>query len=169
MARNKNHALAIAWSLGNESGRSANHDAAVAWLRRHDPTRPIHYHPAGDDPLTDIVAPMYPGVEQLAAVAGRPDTRPVIVCEYAQSVRTGNRAEHRATVDTHAQLQSGFVWDWVGQGFRRVTPEGKTWWAYGGDFDDEPNNSNFGLNRVAPPTRRCGNTRSCSNRCASRR
>jgi beta-galactosidase/beta-glucuronidase len=155
VARDKNHACIIAWSLGNESGLGANHYAAAAWLRRHDPTRPIHYHPAGDDPITDIIAPMYPSVDQLAAVAERPDTRPVIMCEYAHSMGngTGNLAEYWAAVDTHARLQGGFVWDWVDQGFRRVTPEGKIWWAYGGDFGDEPNDGNFCLNGLVAPDR----------------
>ena len=67
--RDRGHACVIAWSLGNESGLGRNHRAAAAWLRAADPTRPIHYHPAGDDPITDIVAPMYPSVSRLEALA----------------------------------------------------------------------------------------------------
>ena len=44
--RDRNHASVIAWSLGNESGYGANHEAAAAWVRRHDPSRPLHYEGA---------------------------------------------------------------------------------------------------------------------------
>ncbi len=44
--RDKNHPSVIAWSLGNESGYGPNHDALAGWIRRHDPSRPLHYEGA---------------------------------------------------------------------------------------------------------------------------
>ena len=99
VARDRSHPCVIAWSLGNESGLGRNHRAATAWLRAADPTRPIHYHPGGSDPITDIVAPMYPSVARLEALAQQlnaaGDPRPIIMCEYAHSMgnATGNLAE----------------------------------------------------------------------------
>ena len=64
--RDRNHASVIAWSLGNESGSGSNHEAAAAWVRRHDPSRPLHYEGAirfdwsGGVSQTDLVCPMYP-------------------------------------------------------------------------------------------------------------
>ena len=84
--RDRSHACVIAWSLGNESGLGRNHRAAAASLRAADPTRPIHYHPAGDDPITGIVAPMYPGVA-LAGGAGA-----------AVGRGTGSTADHHVRV-----------------------------------------------------------------------
>jgi beta-galactosidase/beta-glucuronidase len=150
--RDRNHPSIIAWSLGNESGLGRNHRQAAAWLRHTDPTRPIHYHPGGDDTITDIVAPMYPSVERLAEIAQQMndagDPRPVIMCEYAHSMgnATGNLAEYWQVIEQHARVQGGFVWDWVDQGFRRVSADGRVYWAYGGDFGDVPNDGSFCLN-----------------------
>ncbi len=153
--RDKNHPSVILWSLGNESGYGRNHDRCVAWLRERDPTRPIHYHPAGDAPIVDVIAPMYPSVDQLVHLAQQEDPRPVIMCEYAHSMgnSTGNLQEYWQAIREHPRLQGGFVWDWVDQGIRRETEDGREWWAYGGDFDDEPNDGNFCINGLTHPDR----------------
>ena len=159
VGRDRNHPCVIAWSLGNESGLGRNHRSAAAWLRAADPTRPIHYHPAGDDPITDIVAPMYPSVERLETIAhemdAKSDPRPIILCEYAHSMgnATGNLLEYWQLVARFPRLQGGFVWDWVDQGFRRQAENGQIYWAYGGDFDDAPNDGNFCLNGLVGPDR----------------
>lgn len=144
----RNHPSVIVWSLGNESGLGSNHTAMADWLRRNDPTRPIHYHPAGEDPLTDIIAPMYPSVQEIIALAQKDDPRPVIMCEYAHSMgnATGNLMEYWQAIHSHRRLQGGFIWDWVDQAFQRRAPDGTLWWAYGGDFGDEPNDGPFCMN-----------------------
>jgi len=74
--RDKNHPSVILWSLGNESGYGPNHDAAAGWIRHADPTRPLHYEGAisrhqtflsylHGQAATDIICPMYPGIEDL--------------------------------------------------------------------------------------------------------
>jgi beta-galactosidase len=154
--RDKNHASVIVWSLGNESGYGPNHAAMSAWIRANDPTRPVHYHPAEDAPTVDILAPMYPSVARIIEMAQVPgETRPVIMCEYAHSMgnSTGNLKEYWQAVDTYPRLQGGFIWDWVDQGLRRRTPEGVEWFAYGGDFGDEPNDNNFCINGLVGPDR----------------
>lgn len=144
----RNHPSIIVWSLGNESGFGNNHKAMIQWLRGYDITRPIHYHPAGDDVAVDILAPMYPSVEEIVQLAEKPDNRPIIMCEYAHSMgnSTGNLREYWEVIYSHPRLQGGFIWDWVDQGIYQVTPEGVEWFAYGGDFNDEPNDGNFCMN-----------------------
>ena len=173
-AGDRSHPCVIAWSLGNESGLGRNHRAATAWLRAADPTRPIHYHPGGSDPITDIVAPMYPSVARLEALAQQlnaaGDPRPIIMCESAHSMgnATGNLAEYWEIVARYPRVQGGFVWDWVNQGFRRTAEDGTLYWAYGGDFGDLPNDGNFCLNGLVAPTGRrtppCGSWPSWANR-----
>ncbi len=122
--RDKNHACIFGWSLGNESGFGDNHVACSAWIREHEPTRPIHYHPAEDDPAVDLLGPMYPSVEKIVEMATRPgETRPVIMCEYAHSMgnSTGNLREYWQAIEAHPRLQGGFIWDWVDQGLERLT------------------------------------------------
>lgn len=157
VARDRNHPSVIAWSLGNESGYGPAHDAASAWVRRADPSRPVHYHPADDAPCVDIVAPMYPSVAGLVATAttSPEDPRPVVMCEYAHSMgnSTGNLGEYWDAIRGTERLVGGFVWDWVDQGLRAPAPGGATMWAYGGDFGDEPNDGAFAHDGLVFPDR----------------
>ncbi len=144
--RDKNHAAVIVWSLGNESGYGPNHDRMANWVHVNDPTRLVHYHPAGDAPIIDILGPMYPSVAQIIDMAGKSDeTRPVVMCEYAHSMgnSTGNLKEYWDAIAAYPRLQGGFIWDWMDEGIRQVTDDGREWFAYGGDFGDHPNDGNF--------------------------
>ena len=152
--RDKNHACIIGWSLGNESGYGPNHDAMADWAREQDPTRPLHYHPAEEAPVTDIIGPMYPPVVRIIELAEKDDHRPIIMCEYAHSMgnSTGNLKEYWDAVHSYNRLQGGFIWDWMDQGIRRFTEDGEAWFAYGGDFGDTPNDRNFCFNGLLGPT-----------------
>jgi len=163
---NKNHACIILWSLGNESGYGPNHDAAAGWVRSHDPTRPLHYEGAisrwtgpgweSGQAATDIVCPMYPSVESIVEWAKTTkDTRPLIMCEYAHSMgnSTGNLKEYWEAIEKRHGLQGGFIWDWVDQGLTKKDEKGRQYWAYGGDFGDEPNDRNFCINGLVWPDR----------------
>lgn len=151
----RNHPSVIVWSLGNESGFGPHHVAMAEWLRKHDPSRPIHYHPARHAPETDIIAPMYPSVDEIIALARERDHRPIIMCEYAHSMgnATGNLKEYWEAIERYPRLQGGFIWDWVDQGVQRLTDDGRTWFAYGGDFGDEPNDGAFCLNGLVSANR----------------
>ncbi|HXF62243.1 MAG TPA: glycoside hydrolase family 2 TIM barrel-domain containing protein [Caldilineaceae bacterium] len=147
--RDKNHASVIVWSLGNESGYGRNHEVMAEWIRAHDPTRLIHYHPAEDAPSVDILGPMYPSVAKIIQMAQVPgETRPVVMCEYAHSMgnSTGNLQEYWDAVATYPRLQGGFIWDWVDEGIRQERADGRVYYAYGGDFGDQPNDGNFCAN-----------------------
>jgi len=154
--RDKNHPCVLVWSLGNESGYGPNHAAMAGWIHDYDPTRLVHYHPAGDAPPIDILGPMYPSVDRIIEMAQEEgETRPVVMCEYAHSMgnSTGNLKEYWQAIETHPRLQGGFIWDWVDQGIRQRTEEGEEWFAYGGDFGDEPNDGNFCINGLVSSDR----------------
>jgi beta-galactosidase/beta-glucuronidase len=155
--RDKNHPSVLAWSLGNESGYGANHDTGAEWIRGYDPTRPLHYHPAGEAQIIDILGPMYPTVDQIIHMAQVPPerggNRPIIMCEYAHSMgnSTGNLQEYWQAVDDFPRIQGGFIWDWMDQGLRREEADGTVWYAYGGDYGDVPNDYNFCINGLINP------------------
>jgi len=163
--RNKNHPCVIVWSLGNESGYGPNHAALAGWIHEYDSTRPVHYESAtgwrdyrGPEtaPIIDIVSTMYPSVDRITEMAQTPgETRPLVMCEYAHSMgnSTGNLKEYWEAIERYPRLQGGFIWDWVDQGIRRRTEEGEEWFAYGGDFGDEPNDGNFCINGLVSPDR----------------
>ena len=168
--RDKNHPSVIIWSLGNESGYGPNHDAMAAWIRAHDPTRPIHYEPAFDAPVVDMVSVMYPRLappfaedagggkrKYLTELAEDPkETRPLLMCEFAHAMGNspGSLKEYWEVVEAHPRCIGGFVWDWVDQGIRQRTPDGRGWYAYGGDFGEERHDGDFCINGMVWPDRR---------------
>lgn len=155
--RDKNHACIIAWSLGNEAGYGPNHSALAGWIRGKDPSRVLHYEGGGSrTSSTDIICPMYMRVWDMLKIASDPnETRPLILCEYSHSMgnSTGNLHKYWEAIDTTFGLQGGFIWDWVDQGLLKEVSNGKKRWAYGGEFGDIPNDSNFCLNGVTWPDR----------------
>ena len=156
LERDKNHPSVIIWSLGNESGFGAHHRTMANVTRERDPTRPIHYEEDVEQEVVDIVGPMYPSLEQLEAWAAEDDPEhPVIPCEYSHSMGNGpgNLREYWDLFYGHDRLQGGFVWDWLDQGIRQTTGDGREWFAYGGDFGDEPNDANFNINGLTFPDR----------------
>nr|WP_249420230.1 glycoside hydrolase family 2 TIM barrel-domain containing protein [Rhabdothermincola salaria] len=160
--RDRHHACIIAWSLGNEAGYGPNHDGAAAWVRHADPTRPVQYEGVlahGWDAgaaASDLTVPMYASIEQLVDHAGSAEqTRPVVLCEYSHAMGNGNGglAEYWETFEATEGLQGGFVWEWWDHGLVQPRPDGTERWAYGGDFDDEPNDGNFCIDGLVLPDR----------------
>jgi len=154
--RDKNHPSIIMWSLGNETGYGPNHDAMAEWIRAADPTRLIHYHPAGEAPLVDVVSVMYPRLDHLIEQGQRADDpRPFFMCEYAHAMGNGpgNLKEYWEAIRAYPRLMGGCVWEWVDHSVRQVTPGGVAWFAYGGDFGDEPNDGNFCIDGLCFPDR----------------
>jgi len=66
---------------------------------------------------------------------------------------TGNLKEYWEAIERYPRLQGGFIWDWADQGIRQRTEEGEEWFAYGGDFGDEPNDGNFCINGLVSSDR----------------
>lgn len=124
--RDKNHPSVIIWSLGNESGFGRNLVADYDWIKQRDPSRPVQYEAAGQRPQTDIVCPMYATIGEIVAYAEKPESknRPLILCEYAHAMgnSVGNLQDYWDAIESHPQLQGGFIWDWVDQGLQRPVP-----------------------------------------------
>ena len=160
--RDKNHPSIMMWSLGNEAGYGPNHVAMADWIRRRDPARLIHYegerhHPEPRPaPVGDVASTMYPTVAELQAEGEkRGDPRPFFMCEYAHAMGNGpgNLREYWETIRAHPRLMGGCVWEWVDHSIRRRTAAGGEWFAYGGDFGDEPNDGNFCIDGLCFPDR----------------
>jgi beta-galactosidase len=160
MERDKNHPSVIIWSLGNEAGPGENFKAAASLARELDPTRPVHYERMNE--AADMDSVMYPSVEELNKAAAENSDRPFFVCEYAHAMGNacGNLEEYWEVIDSSPRLIGACVWDWVDQALRKTSdeppgPDGKRRWyyAYGGDFDDAPNDGNFCCNGLVLPDR----------------
>ncbi len=162
--RDKNHACVTMWSLGNESGEGPNHAAMAGWIKNFDAGRPIHYesaqsyhdHSLPDPAYVDVVSRMYSSLDGLAELANRPnDNRPVMLCEYVHSMgnSVGNVKEYWELIRSTRRLCGAFVWDWVDQGIKLTSADGKPYWGYGGDWGDEPNDAEFCQNGLVFPDR----------------
>jgi beta-galactosidase/beta-glucuronidase len=152
----------------------------AGWIRHKDSSRILHYQgalaglfEAASEGLpglfgsnwekkgkgmaaTDVVCPMYPSVSNIIDfVKADCDPRPFIMCEYSHAMgnSNGNLKEYWDAIETYHGLQGGFIWDWVDQGIKKVDEKGREYWAYGGDFGDEPNDKNFCINGLIWPDR----------------
>ncbi|MFD0588974.1 glycoside hydrolase family 2 TIM barrel-domain containing protein [Paenibacillus sp. GCM10027627] len=154
--RDKNHASIIMWSLGNESGYGCNQRAMSAWAKNADPTRLIHYEGDKEAEACDVYSTMYSSVEKMIGFgSNRELTKPHILCEYAHAMGNGPGGfqEYEEAFRGSERLQGAFVWEWIDHGLLQYREDGTAYYAYGGDFGDEPNNSNFCLDGLILPDR----------------
>ncbi len=152
--RDRNHPSVILWSLGNESGYGTSHDALAGWIRKHDPSRPLHYEGApfhdgwvsGGTMASDLVCPMYAPIDAIVkyGTSGK-GTRPLILCEYSHAMgnSNGSLADYWAAITSTPGLQGGFLWEWKDHGIRQTLPDGTVRLAYGGQFGETPHDGNF--------------------------
>lgn len=145
--RDKNYTSVIIWSLGNESFYGRNHAAMYEWAKRRDAGRPVHYEGDADALSADMYSYMYPSVERLTKLAtaeGDDFKKPIILCEYAHAMGNGPGwlEDYQAAFRKHRRLQGGFIWEWANHGLWKEE-NGKGFYAYGGDFGDEPNDNTF--------------------------
>jgi len=156
--RDKNHPSVIAWSLGNEAGNGANFYKTYDWIKQRDPSRPRQYERAEHDWNTDMIVPQYPGPKRMENYAKSNPERPMIMSEYAHAMgnSVGNFQDYWDLIRKYPALQGGYIWDWVDQGLRKTTAEGKQIFAYGGDFGvpGTPSDGSFVLNGLLLPDRR---------------
>ncbi|WP_069661276.1 glycoside hydrolase family 2 TIM barrel-domain containing protein [Arcticibacter eurypsychrophilus] len=147
LERDKNHTSVIMWSMGNECGNGPVFHDAYKWIKNRDETRFVMFEQAGEDVNTDIVGPMYPGMESMKRYADSDKKRPYIMCEYSHAMgnSNGNFQEYWDVIASSKHMQGGFIWDWVDQGLKTKAADGRTFYAYGGDLGgyELQNDENF--------------------------
>ncbi|MCR1300683.1 MULTISPECIES: beta-galactosidase subunit alpha [Enterobacter] len=143
----KNHPSIIIWSLGNESGYGCNIRAMARAAKALDDTRLLHYEEDRDAEVVDIISTMYTRVPLMNLFGEYPHAKPRIICEYAHAMGNGpgGLTEYQNVFDRHDCIQGHYVWEWCDHGIQAVDARGNTYYAYGGDFGDYPNNYNFCL------------------------
>ncbi|MFI0430570.1 glycoside hydrolase family 2 TIM barrel-domain containing protein [Mariniflexile sp. HMF6888] len=139
LEQNKNSTSIILWSMGNECGNGPVFYEGYKWIKERDKTRYVTFEQANENTNTDIVAPMYPSIGTMKDYAESDKQRPFIMCEYSHAMgnSNGNFQEYRDIMNTSKRMQGGFIWDWVDQGLKTETPDGRPFWAYGGDLGGE--------------------------------
>ena len=176
----RNNVSVTFWSMGNETGHGDCFRHAMTAVRTVDPTRPIHWERGNVD--ADVDSSMYPTVEWMESrgklgdgeIAAIPNDRPGIPehvhtarkpylsCEYAHAMGNaiGNLQEYWDVIYAHPSMIGGCIWDWIDQAvwkdgdkIDRRTGRRQRVLAYGGDFDEEPNDGPFCCNGVIDPLR----------------
>ena len=171
--RDKNHPCIFMWSLGNEAGSGDNFIKMKKAALEIDPTRKIHYEGDNDLIVSDVFSSMYTPIKDLEK-SGRlesvklivPESKkitpqmykgmPRILCEYAHSAgnSTGYLQEYMDIFEKYENCVGGFIWDFIDKAFRKKDEKGNEFWAYGGDFGDEPNDRHFCINGIVTPDRK---------------
>ncbi|POY40562.1 beta-galactosidase [Flavobacterium alvei] len=156
--RDKNAPSVILWSLGNESANGSVFYDAYKWIKNRDKTRLVQFEQSKENANTDIVCPMYPSIEYMKEYAARKEvSRPFIMCEYSHAMgnSSGNFQEYWDIIRGSKNMQGGFIWDWVDQGFEMKDEAGRKYWAYGGDLGSQnyTNDENFCHNGLVWPDR----------------
>ena len=151
--RDKNHPSVIFWSLGNEGGVGPNlkamHDAVVAL-----DTVALPFCDT-DRSQSTIYDDGYLTPDRLRDAARKVSDRPFMMREYAHAMGNsmGNFQEYWDVIYADSSICGAAVWDWVDQGL--VKKEGGvTYFAYGGDFGDKPNDGPFCINGLIGPDRK---------------
>ncbi len=164
--RDKNYACVVMWSLGNESGYGANHIKMAEWTKERDNSRLVHYEGAyrveesrwKETFCLDVLSYMYPSIPEIReTILNIPnECRPIILCEYSHAMGNGpgDLKDYWDLFYQHPRLAGGFVWEWTDHGVRAMTPEGREYYAYGGDFGDKPNDGNFCIDGLVYPDRK---------------
>ena len=149
--RDKNHPSVIMWSLGNEALYGRNFQKMYDEIKSHDKTRPIHYEGDFEAKSADLFSQMYPKVEDIIKFAQEPDfEKPLVLCEFVHAMGNGPGAikEYIDAFYRYPRLQGGWVWEWANHGLIKRTDDGQVYYAYGGDYDDVPNDYNFIMDGV---------------------
>ena len=151
--RDFNHPCVILWSLGNEGAVGPNIQAMYDTVCRLDSTRLPFYdcHPRYSA-LHDFG---YPTPDVLKAEAEKETEKPLIAREYAHAMGNsmGNFQEYWDVIYADSSIAGAAVWDWVDQGLYKKE-NGKTFFAYGGDYGDKPNDGPFNINGLIAPDRK---------------
>ncbi|KAK0630279.1 glycoside hydrolase family 2 protein [Bombardia bombarda] len=152
--RDKNHASIVIWSLGNEAFYGQNHKAMYDYAKEVDPGRLVHYEGDVHAASADMFSYMYPSVDKLIELAKTEGVdadgsfeKPIILCEYAHAMGNGPGwlQDYEEAFRTYPRLQGGFIWEWANHGLWKEDADGKSYYAYGGDFGDTPNDATFVL------------------------
>ncbi len=152
----KNHPAIIQWSMGNEAGNGVNFVACAKWLHEEAPVKyPVHYERAGQGKHVDLVTPMYASIQGGLNYAKKESKkpldqqRPFIQCEYSHAMGNSSGAlyDYWMAFESHRLLQGGCIWDWRDQGILKKE-NGKSFFAYGGDYGDQPNDNDFCANGI---------------------
>ncbi|NTW44473.1 MAG: DUF4981 domain-containing protein, partial [Anaerolineaceae bacterium] len=169
IARDKNHASIVMWSIGNECASDEKFRQLTELVHILDPQRPVHYEQDYQGEYADVYSMMYPTPMDLESIANGgdynirtgilghftiygkdADQKPLLLCEYAHAMGNslGNFEKYMQLFEKYPHCIGGFIWDFADQSILKETVDGKPFWAYGGDLGDPYDFKVFGCNGI---------------------
>ena len=155
------HAAMASWIKDADPTRPVHYEGASALMEdpRYVPindkkryTQKVRYNGnPTDDFYVDMLSRMYPSAEQLKDMLKADNgDRPIVMCEYAHAMGNslGNLDDYWELIRSEDRIIGGYIWDWIDQGLSKKADDGTEFFAYGGDYGDTPNSSNFCINGV---------------------
>ncbi|MEG1407809.1 MAG: glycoside hydrolase family 2 TIM barrel-domain containing protein, partial [Ruthenibacterium sp.] len=139
-------------SCGNESFGGKTIFEMSNFFRANDPTRLVHYEGVFHDrrypDTSDMESQMYTPQPQVERFLQEHPDKPLILCEYSHAMGNscGGLRKYTDYAMREPRFQGGFIWDYIDQAILKKAPDGKEFFAYGGDFDDAPTDYNFCAN-----------------------
>jgi beta-galactosidase len=142
LARDKNRACAVAWSIGNENGYGPNPQASFDFMKANDPTRPafISQQGLGPNPRTDFEDSHYPAITAIKNAIASPNRAkvPAIFTEQPHTFSGKPAMDYdygcqdfwgQALINTWDLIWStdaiagSFIWEWQDQGMADKFPD----------------------------------------------
>lgn len=117
VARDRNHACVLMWSLGNEAFYGRNHQAMYDAIKEMDQTRLVHYEGDWWTKTVDMYSRMYPSIRTIVEDFAMEEawTKPLVLCEFLHAMGNscGNAKEYVEAFYKYPRLMGGFVWEWA--------------------------------------------------------
>ncbi len=166
--RDKNHPCVVFWSLGNEGGRGQCLEAMADTIKKIDGSRLVYSDSYRE--VSAIYDEGYLHPADLKELGEKITDKPVFMREYFHAMGNsgGNLQEYWDVVYADSSIVGAAIWDWVDQGIAKkidgspmrygqqpadLSLKDDEFWAYGGDFDDMPNDGAFCINGLIGPDR----------------
>ena len=145
----KNHPAILMWSCGNESFGGKNIYDMSKYIKQKDDTRVVHYEGIFNDrsypDTSDVESQMYSKAADIERFIKEHPDKPFILCEYSHAMGNscGGHRRYTELAKNNSGYQGGFIWDFIDQAIQTENANGISYLAYGGDFNDRPNDENF--------------------------
>ena len=145
----KNSPSVIIWSLGNECGGvGSNFVAAMNTIKSIDPTRFVHYERfgIGSKNPADLEGRMYGSAADYADMVKKWGmTKPFYICEFVHAMfnSMGSLNEYSKVFDNNPEILGGAIWEFQDQALWNKRDPNHPILAYGGGFDEAPNDHYF--------------------------
>lgn len=163
VARDKNWPCILIWSLGNEGGQGINSIAMAEKVREMDSTRMVFSDTDRD--ISDFYDDGYIHPDRVAELSKQITDKPFFMREYAYAGGNslGNYIDYAKVIDADPSNFGAVIWEWCDHGIAKkkgsnvqkygdnpfsLTLGADEYFAYGGDYGDNPHSSTTCLNGI---------------------